>query len=299
MLRNREGRADAGEISYRLYMAVMLVIVVVAPVVRVSVLGFADAYAGGIPAIVASEVTALTALLVLAGAQGGPAYAALAPIDLLFTTAIPRARLFVRPVTRGLLVGATVGVLVSGLVVTARVVRGDMTVNLALASLLAGATIGLLAAFGMLLGQLGWGVRWALAGALLLLAAAQVLWGFHADPWSLGASVVLSQAGGSGEAEGPLGVSGLVLLCALLISSVAPRIAALLRWESLREHAARWDVIRVSAGTGDPKAALDRLGAPVRVGRRWPLRVSRGLTLAILRRDLLGLLRTPPAVCWG
>ncbi|QIK64376.1 hypothetical protein G7068_15050 [Leucobacter viscericola] len=293
VLRGRQSRANAGEVSYRLYMAVMVVIVVVAPVARIGVLGFAETYAGGDPAVVAACTAAVTALLVLAGAQGGPAYAPLAPLDLLFTTAIPRARLFARPVTRGLIVGAVVGMLISGLIVVARAIRDDMTGELAVASLLMGAAIGTLAALGMLVGQLGRGIRWLLAAALLLLAAAQLLGGFRLDPWSLAASTVLSEASASAGGAGSLFASGAVLLCALLLMGIAPRIAALMRWEALREQAARWDVILVSAGTGDPKAALDRLGAPVRVGRRWHLRVSRGLTLAILRRDLLGMLRTP------
>ena len=45
--------------------------------------------------------------------------------------------------------------------------------------------------------------------------------------------------------------------------------------------------------SGDPKTALARLGAPVRVGRRWRLRPSGRVTLAILTRDALGVIRTP------
>lgn len=296
VLRGRQNRADAGEVSYRLYMAVMVIIVVVAPVARIGVLGFADTYAGGDLALIASGLTAVTALLVLGGAQGGPAYAGLAPLDLLYTTAIPRRRLLARSVARGLVAGAVVGAFACGLVIIARSVRGDMAVELAVESLLVGVAMGLLAAFGTLLGQLGRGIRWSLASALALLAVAQLMWGFQADPWSLGVSAVFAELDTAGEVTGVpalLPTTVVLLAAALLLACAGPRIAALLSWEALREQAARWDVIHVTAGTGDPKAALDRLGAPVRVGRRWRFRPSRALALAILGRDLLGMLRTP------
>lgn len=154
----------------------------------------------------------------------------------------------------------------------------------------AGAALGLFAALATLIAQLGRWIRWALAGMLSVLALVQLLWALAADPWSLGARIVVAQPG---EILSLLPATSLMLLCALLLAGLAPRIAARLRWEALREQAARWDVIHVTAGTGDPKAALDRMGAPVRVGRRWRLRGARTLTATIVRRDLLGMLRTP------
>lgn len=304
VLRGRQNRADAGDVSYRLYMAVMLVIVVVAPVVRVGVLGLAEGHATIDPGLLAAALTAATALLALAGAQGGPAYAGLAPLDLLFTTAIPRRSLLARPVVRGLLLGAAVGLLGGALAAVARAMRDDVTVELALALLVGGTAVGLFAAFGMLLGQLGRATRWVLAGVLTPLLLGQLLWGFRADPWSWVASLALGGAGGAVGAGGALPPAALLLTVAMLLASVllalvAPRIAALLRWETLREQAARWDAIHVTAGTGDPKAALDRMGAPVRVGRRWRLRPAHNLTLAILRRDALGMLRTPARTLLG
>lgn len=290
VLRGRRSRANAGEVSYRAYMAVMLAIVVAAPLVRIGLLWLTDLSFAGEAFGLAPALTAVTALLALAGAQGGPAYAGLARVDLLFTTALPRWCLLARPVTRGLITGAAVGVFAGAMVAVARAMHDDSNLALALALLVAGAALGLFAALAMLIGQLGRRIRWTLAGTLSILAFVQLLWGLGIGPWSLGAWVVFA---GPGDALDLLLGPTLTLLCALLLAGFASRIAALLRWESLREQAARWDVIHVTAATGDPKVALDRMGAPVWVGRRWRLRGARSPTSMIVRRDFLGMLRTP------
>ena len=300
VLRGRRDRADASEVSYRIYLAVMLAIIVGAPLVRGLVLWNLDALPdpGSTPvATLGAALTVLTALCVLAGAQGGPAHAGLPQIDLLYSSAIPRRSLLAAPIARAVALGAGVGVFGAGIVVATRLVRGDIDAPLVVALVLGGAALGAFAAVGMLLGQLGRAVRWPLAAALAALAALQLGVGITGDPWSWVAGLVVwpgdAEASGRPDTGSLLWGAGLLAVGALLLAIVSPWIAARLRWEALREQAAQWDAIGVSAVSGDPKAALARLGAPVWLGRRWRLRPSRRLTLAIIARDLLGLRRTP------
>ncbi|UOQ61150.1 hypothetical protein MUN76_04040 [Leucobacter rhizosphaerae] len=305
VLRGRRDRADASEVSYRIYLAVMLVIIVGAPLVRGLVLWMLEALPvpGTTPSeALAAVLTGLTALCVLAGAQGGPARTGLPQLDLLHTSAIPRRRLLAAPVARALALGAGLGMFVAGIVVATRLLRADLDPALAVALLLGGAGLGVLAAFGMLLGQVGRGVRWGVAGALAGLAALQLAgWVGDADggglagpvdPWSWVAGLVFAAAD-PGRSAPVLLLAGLLAVVAMILAMLAPRMAARLRWEALREQAARWDAIGISAMSGDPKAALARLGAPVRVGRRLRVRPTAHLTLTLLSRDLLGVIRTP------
>lgn len=289
VLHGRRSRAGAGELSYRVYMTLMLIIAVAAPIVRIGVLWISDAYVHANSSQLAAVLTAATALLVLAGSLVGPAYAGLAPLDLLYTTALPRHRLFAQPVIRGMVAGAFFGGVLGAMVVAARVLRADSELILAVAVLASATAIGVLAAFAMLLGQLGRGIRWLFASALALLVYAQLFLGFANDPWTGLAAAVLAESGVAALLPSSL----LALASALFLAGAAPMLAGRLRWQSLREQATRWDTIHVTAGTGDSKAALDWLGAPVRVGRGWRLRPARTLTATILRRDLLGCLRTP------
>lgn len=306
VLRGRRDRADASEVSYRIYLAVMLAIIVGAPLVRGLVLWNLDALPepGSTPAAtLGAALTLLTALCVLAGAQGGPARAGLPQIDLLYTSAIPRRRLLAAPIARAVALGTGVGMFGAGIIVATRLVRGDIDAQLIVALALGGAALGAFAAIGMLLGQLGRAVRWPLAAALAALAALQLGVGVSGDPWSWVAGLVVrpgdveghGDVAGLGRADSGslLWGAGLLAVAALLLTIISPWIAARLRWEALREQAAQWDAIGVSAVSGDPKAALARLGAPVWLGRRWRLRPSPHLTLAIIARDLLGLRRTP------
>ncbi|WP_053385419.1 hypothetical protein [Leucobacter celer] len=300
VLRRRSDRIGLSEVSYRIYLAVMLVIIVGAPAVRGIVLWLSGALpAGGetSPGALAAALTALTALLVLAGAHGGPAHAALPQLDLLHTTPIPRARLLAAPVRRGFAAGAASGALLAGLVAAARGLRGELDPGLGAALLLAGAGIGAIAAGAVLVGQAGRRVRAAVAAALALLALTQWRFGIPPDPWSAAARLLASSTDGATQtglgAATVFGLAVMPVLGAALAVVLAPLLVNRMRWESLREQAAGADVVQVLALSGDPGAALARLGAPVRTGRRWLLRPIRNLTAAIVQRDLLGIARTP------
>ncbi|WP_449282957.1 hypothetical protein [Leucobacter sp.] len=310
VLRRRGDRIGVSEVSYRIYLAVMLAIIVGAPAVRGVVLWLRDALTGGVSgatagaagapgSLVAAALTALTALLVLAAAHGGPVHATLPQLDLLHTTPISRARLLAAPVRGGFAAGAAAGALLTGLVAAARALRGELDVELAAALLLAGTGVGALAAGAMLVGQAGRRVRAALAMSLVVLALIQWGAGTPPDPWSAVARLLGSVAGAErpvglgGLPDSPLGLAAIPLLAGAALAALAPVLVSRMRWEALREQAAGADVVRVLAVSGDLGAALARLGAPVRTGRRWRLRPARGLAASIVRRDLLGIARTP------
>lgn len=311
VLRRRTTVSAQRDVPYRLYLGVMLSLTVAAPLLRVLVLGAAEAMrqpaVPGDGDVVAAGLTLLTALAVLAGAHGGPARAGLAELDLLFPAAISRARLFAVPLGRGLLAGAVVGVLAGGVLAVARAITGTLNPELGAALVLAGASLGVLIVGAMLLGQLGRGVRASVAVALVGLAAVQLWAGGLFDPWSCVARLVgtdpvwgAEPLGGRdyallvGGATSPLAFVAVPVISALALGLLAPTIAARLRRDVLREQAARWDTVIVLAGSGDPHAALAKLGSPVRLGRRLRLRTRRSsLWVSVARRDVLGVVRSP------
>ncbi|WP_024357539.1 hypothetical protein [Leucobacter chironomi] len=300
VLRRRGDGVDAGELAFRVYAAIMLVIIVVAPAVRVALLWLqlelppasvsADAEGERSAALLASALTAVTALLVLAGAQLGPARAGLPQLDLLLTTPIPRWRLLGGPLSRRLALGASAGAVVAGVVVVARAMRAEFDPGLAVALPLAGASLGLLAAAAPLVGQLGRRTRAGAAALLAVLAGARLLgaaeWIAPLDPWSCAARLLIDGGASPLLAFAPAGWAIAAAVC-------APLLVSRLRWEELRGQALRWDTVQTLVVGGDPSAGLARLGSPVRWGRRLRFAPRAGLTASIVARDLLGIVRAP------
>lgn len=104
-------------------------------------------------------------------------------------------------------------------------------------------------------------------------------------------------------AVAPILITGSVVgLCAAMGLLLGQRIRGT-RWQVLREQAQRLDVVSALVFTGEFRSAAGRMGAPVRVGRRWRWAQrwwllsagGAGLsgTLLIASRDLLGIARTP------
>lgn len=319
VLQRRTTVVARGDVPYRLYLGVMLSLTVAAPLLRVLVLGAADAMRQpvgpglgvfgvvGSGGVAAAGLTLLTALAVLAGSHGGPARAGLAELDLLFPAPISRVRLFAAPLGRGFLAGAAVGVLAGGVLAVARAITSTLELEFGVALVLAGGSLGVLVVGAMLLGQLGRGVRAWVSVALAGLAAVQLWVGGLFDPWSVAVRLVITDPVWGAESLGrrdfallvggaaePLAFATVPVISALVVGLLAPMIAARLRRDALREQAARWDTVIVLAGSGDPNAALAKLGAPVRLGRRLRLRDWRGsLWASVARRDLLGIVRSP------
>lgn len=295
MLRARRECADGSEVSYRVYLAIMLAVIVVFPLLRAIAIALvpvlpAPSQAPGIAAI----LSLLTALGVLASAHTGPARATLPAIDLLHTTHLPRARLLAGGAWRAFGLAAGIGLLLAGLVGAARLLRGELSAPAALGLAAAGIGIGALAAALMLIGQFGRGARSAVAGALAVLAALQLALGSASDPES-GSGHGLDPWSGSARLLVGGSWSGAVpaLVAVAIAAACAPWLLGRMRRETLRDQALRWEAVSIAAVTGDPRTALARLGAPVRMFRGIRLRVSRSLTRAIVLRDLLGALRAP------
>lgn len=283
VLRGRAGLPSRGDLAYGIYMTVMVVIVAVAPVVRAMILALAE----GLPtaldpatiAVTGAVISGLLVIAVLAGAQTGPAHAGLPEIDLLHGTSLPRGLLLARPVRRFFIACAAAGLLLAGAIVAAQAVRGDFTPAApALLLLCGGAGAGLLVAAAMLIGQLGRGPRWLLAGWFgALCVGFGVVQASHQPMPPAAAATIL-----------------LVLIVAGIAGAlIAPLIASRLRRDTLREQSVRLGAVSALALSGDLRMATAKLGAPVRTGRGWRWRMPRRIGAAIIVRDLVGLARTP------
>ncbi|HXH33859.1 MAG TPA: hypothetical protein VNJ54_05530 [Plantibacter sp.] len=91
---------------------------------------------------------------------------------------------------------------------------------------------------------------------------------------------------------------------ALVIVGVAalmfvPRSLDALRSAPLLEQAQRWQRVGVMVQSGDTAGAVGGLRSTPRSGRRVPLRMTGPLWLVVLRRSLVGALRTPGRVLFG
>lgn len=238
VLRNRE-RPAVGEVAYRAYFAVMLVIVVAAPAVRALLLWLVEVLPAArevLPSdltVLAGALLILFVMLVVAGWYAMPARMSLPEIDLLLTSGLPRWRLLLGRIVRLCIGLVLAGVALAGLLLAAWLLRGDLGAVAVAPILTAGAAVGLCAAVGLLLGQRIRGTR----------------------------------------------------------------------WQVLREQAQQLDVVSALIFTGEFRSAAGRMGAPVKVGRRWCWVQRRWLSsirgarrsglLLIASRDLLGLARTP------
>ena len=287
VLRERSGQPSSSDLAYGLYLAIMLTIIVVAPFVRAVVLLLAGSPSPS-PAAVEPLFAALPLLLAaaaLAGAHTGPAHARLPEVDLILSSTLPRPLVLRRAMLRVALAAVLITTSVTGVLLGGAAARGDLALPMGLLPLAGAAGVGLLASVAMLLGQLGRACRWAVAVGSAALAG---VWGTRAFgllpvEWSASAAQL----------------NWWVLGFGLVAAAVAAALSALVPWDVLREQSLRWSAVSALALTGDLHMATERLGAPVRVGRGWHSAVQAwsarapGPTALILRRDLLGIMRTP------
>lgn len=287
----RRRRAGAGSSSgagdgavYRAYLVVMVLIAVVVPLLRAATVWIAEAWPGLGPdgsRLLGFGVCAMLGVLALFGAQRGPAAASLPRIDLVLTGPLPRSLALRSTVLRSFIAAGVLGLVCGGVFAL-----GVLPPERWVAALCAGTGLGLLGAAVLLLGQRGRGLRAVLAGAFTV-AAILAIGVPGGDAGWFGSAAVF------GDPLPPLLGAVVLLAIGVVALLVAPRIAARVPLGTLREQAARWDDVTMLALSGDPAIAAARLGAPVRVGRGWRLRVPGRPAAAILRRDLLGLLRAP------
>ncbi|PII82825.1 hypothetical protein BMH32_03855 [Leucobacter sp. OLJS4] len=269
ILARRATRSSDDGAVYRAYLVVMTLLVVVAPVLRAATLALADAWprlgsaGAGVAGVAVCAVLVACALL---GAQRGPASASLPEIDLVLSGPGSRARLLAPTVLRACAVSAALGAICGGMFGIATAPPAAWAPAIAV-----GGGLGLCAAAVLLAGQAGRGVRAALATGLVLLGAGVAL---LPNAWISTLAVAAAALGFASVAA-------------------APAFAARIPLRTLRDQAARWEDVSMLALSGDPAIAAARLGAPVRVGRRWRWRVPRRAVPAILLRDLRGALRAP------
>lgn len=155
---------SAGELASRLYFAVMLFVIVAAPLIRGVLLWLAEVLPmPGDPllawAAVALVLVAACVLPVIAW-YALPIRISLPELDLLFTSPLSRWRLLSGRVLRFFAVGIITAWLLAGAVLVARVMQGIDVLPMIWPAVLGGMTIGLLGVALMLLVQLSRGTAW-------------------------------------------------------------------------------------------------------------------------------------------
>ncbi len=284
----------------------MLTIIVVAPIVRAAVLGLAEALAGVrsdwglLSTDVATELIAavcvgFTGLLVLGAAHTGPAHATLPDLDLLLTGPFTRGRVLGGSITRICVLAAVLGAGVGALFAAAWGTVGGLALESWLALLFIGATVGLFTTVAMLAGQISRKVRGAIAGLMALLVSLHLLaalgtlpGGSILGPWAAFAIASLMPGG-----EGMLLSAGAWFVFVMLLSFLTPWLLARLSHMTLRTQSLSMSAVSGLALTGDLRMAAERLGAPVRMGRRVQWRPPARAGSAIAMRDAVGIVRTP------
>lgn len=308
----RRGARDGGEVAYLAYLAVMTALVLGVPALRALLHlmagpGTPPLLAGpGGPRMLTAAWLGLGAAAALGGAVRGPVVPSPFFAATLASAAMPRS-----VALRGMLLRAAALLGALGALTGAVLGGGRVLAGLALpvdAVLLAGACAGagLLLIGPWTLGQVlapsrpvadgPTGVMRPLLAAGLCASALLAL--LSPAPWAIGAVM----ASGTTAPEAAAWTFALVLAG---ISTLVLSLAALdqLSGPVLAEQAARWSAATTSATTGDLVAAAGALRAVPGPGRRLPaVGAPSGplrLPLLYLRRDLVGMVRTPERLAVG
>ncbi|RII90093.1 hypothetical protein DZF96_17525, partial [Clavibacter michiganensis] len=160
-----------------------------------------------------------------------------------------------------------------------------------------GALVGVILAGSWLAGQrLGAGGR-AVGGAVLLASTAlAVLVPTAVVPWAA-VGMIFPGARTGGDAWSPaadVGTAfGVLTALALAVIAAVPSVLRSLRGSELLAQAQRWQAATTLAITGDLAMAAGGFRPVPRIGRGWGAVRGRSSAALILRRDLVGALRTP------
>ncbi|WP_435080862.1 hypothetical protein [Clavibacter michiganensis] len=297
-LRLERGDASPMDVAYTVYAGVLTVLIVGIPVLRAIVLELAEPAAAaslrehGPTAAAAVAGLAATALLMAGGARG-PALLSPFLTATLAGSGLPRAAVLARPAVRAGLGLAAISGLVALLPGLALLVAGDADPAPVAAWTAGGALVGVILAGCWLAGQrLGAGGR-AVGGAVLLGSTAlAVLVPTSVVP----GSAVRALFPGTGEWPPSSGVAtALAALAALAVVAVvaAPALLGGLRGSELLAQARRWQAATTLATTGDLAMAAGGFRPVPRIGRGWGAVRGRSTVALVVRRDLVGALRTP------
>lgn len=297
-------RASGRGTLFRVYLGVMLGVTVGLPVGRALILWGVER-APWLTETVPGEgasllIAAIPLIWILAAAVGphlGPARDTLPRLDLVHALPRPRDRLLRRGAARSIAIWAVLGgaggVMVAGVFEVGAAAAFASGPVLLAAGLASGLGVGAGAGVAALIGQRGRASRMRVSlvgavcvGAVCAGALAAAVLGESLPGFALG------RAPGAGA----VGVSVLAGAGALALGAV-PRLLRSLDIDTLRSQAIRRLSLGAALLTADARAALARLGAPVRWGRgllwRPSVRGRAGLLRLVVMRDALGLARTP------
>ncbi|KZC94266.1 hypothetical protein [Clavibacter tessellarius] len=309
-IRDERGGASAMDVAYAVYAGALVVLIVGFPLLRAVVLELAEPAAAaalrahGPTATAAAWGIAATALLAAGGARG-PALLSPFLASALGGSALPRAVVLRRPTAQAFVGWAALGALVAVLPAIALLIAGDADPVPVVAFAAGGALAGVAVAGCWLLGQrLGPGARAAVGAVLLGSTGLGLLAHAPVAPWGALAALFPGPVAGSpGPATGSAGlpagsVAALGVLVALAVVAVAaaPLLLRGLRGPDLVAQARRWEAATTLATTGDLAMAAGGFRPVPRVGRGLAAVGGRSLPALILRRDVVGSLRTPVRV---
>lgn len=289
-VRRREG-------AYRVYLAVAVGLIAVAPVVRMLFLALLQPPSVGW----LTSPDFLEQLRVLAAAVGpvgmlvgtvrGPALLTPFATVTLGSNHLPRKLTLRGPFLKSLIVAAAVSAAVVCLPGTALVVRLGAPALSVVACAVAAAAVASLGVVSALLGQVIIGPRvWACA---VLLG----VWG--ASPFGAGHWFAAAWAGLIGDASA--GITGTVLLVAAAAVALAavPGLLDRLRGDALLLQAARRESASVAVATGELAGVAATYRERPTAGRRLSAVVGGPRVLGMLVRDAVGAMRTPQRTVLG
>lgn len=297
-------RASGRGTLFHVYLGVMLGVTVGLPVGRALILWgaegapwLAETVPGGGASLILAAIPLIWILAAAVGPHFAPARDTLPRLDLVHALPHPRDRLLrggaARSIAMSAVLGGAGGVMVAGTFEVGAASAFASGLVLLATGLASGLGVGAGAGVAALIGQRDRASRMRVslvcavcvcavcAGALAAAVLGESLPGFAPSRPSTVVAVGVSVLAGAG---------------ALSLGAV-PGLLKSLDIDTLRSQAMRRLSVGAALLTADARAALARLGAPVRWGRRLRWRPSAGGRAGVLRlvvvRDALGLARTP------
>ena len=294
--RARSGGYSPGNTAYAVYIAVMLTALVLAPLLRLAVVGMAQPavlavlQAPGASVVTGAAIGLFFAGMALLGRVRGPVL--LSPFLTVAIAGNPFPRR--QTLRRSFLVSAVILIALvtgAGVIVAAVLATAGYATWASAIAFLAGLLLSCaLAAVAWLAGQVLPTRRASLlAGAITLVTVATTLapGAEIIAPWGW---VSLLYPAGAVPAWAPLGA--LLALAVLAFVCVGPLLDRL-SGAAMLAQARRWQLVGIFGATGDLASALAQFRALPQTGRTWSAVRGNHLAVTFLIRDLIGSLRTP------
>ncbi|MFS4505530.1 hypothetical protein ACMA46_04765 [Clavibacter sp. Sh2141] len=303
-IRLARGGASAMDLAYAVYAGVLTVLIVGVPLLRAVVLQLAEPSEAAAlvehgPTAAAVVAGLAATALVLAGGARGPALLPPFLTSALVGSDLPRAAVLARPAARAVLGCAALAGIVALLPGLALLVAGAADPGPVVAWTAGGTLVGVILAGCWLAGQrLTPGGRAGAAAVLLgstavaVLAPVPVVPVVPVVPWAALGSLLP----GGDEAGGSAAGLGVLAAFAAVALAVAPALLGGLRGAELLAQAQRWQTATTLATTGDLAMATGGFRPVPRIGRGWRAVGGGSPAALVLRRDLVGALRTPVRV---